>query len=563
MKIQRLKVLNYRTLEDVEIHFSSYYCAICGKNNSGKTNVIRALRLFFRDLTPYYMFPFEEKPRISIKEDYPAWALKDGTTKSVLVEVEAQIFKASDGGLYQFLVDYLDIQGTPEALELQVSTSSGETGEPAVTASMNGVAIGDRKAQEVLKKIQSSPTAVFHDSTDPDASGFLTRRAGSPGELGKAERDELEKAKGRLNRSLAKVAKRQQKEMGELLGRLKEKYKIGLSISEFDPDNFPYKFTLEDGGTNIPIENWGSGTQNQTFILMALFRAKRISEVESSPSKITPVIVIEEPESFLHPSAQGEFGHLIQSLAEEFRVQVIVTTHSQYMLSMTRPECNILLERHQVQRGKTRETRIVDTAGERWMEPFALALGVDNEHFKPWRSALFSDADSILLVEGETDQAYLELLQDEGHGEARLKFRGFIYPYGGRDQIRNRALIGLLKCRYKRFFITYDLDADKELSKLFEESGLQRGKQFLAIGQNVPGKDSIEGLLPDAVLSAVYGAHVDLVQQVQSSNREYRESARSRLKKLLLDEFKRVSRPGEEHYAKFYAVAKKVDAAMS
>ncbi len=40
MKIQRLKVQNYRTLENVEITFASYYCAICGKNNLGKTNLL-------------------------------------------------------------------------------------------------------------------------------------------------------------------------------------------------------------------------------------------------------------------------------------------------------------------------------------------------------------------------------------------------------------------------------------------------------------------------------------------------------------------------------------------
>lgn len=344
---------------------------------------------------------------------------------------------------------------------------------------------------------------------------------------------------------------------------MKEKYKVGLSISTFDPDDFPYTLTLSDGSTDIPIESWGSGTQNQTMILMALFRAKQISDLESSASKITPILVIEEPESFLHPSAQGEFGHLIQTLAEEFKVQVIVTTHSQYMLSTDRPECNILLERQRAERGKLRETHIVDTAGERWMEPFALALGLDNEHFRPWRSALFSGAESILLVEGDTDKAYFEMLQDNAHGDCRLKFDGFIYPYEGRDQIKNRALLGLLKCRYKHFFITYDLDSDRELSKLFEDVGLQRGKHYLPIGQNTPGKDSIEGLLPEVVLQSIYGSNVDVVQQALSGNKDCREPARSRLKKLLLDEFKRVATPGEEFYGRFYAVAKKIDSAMS
>jgi hypothetical protein len=197
------------------------------------------------------------------------------------------------------------------------------------------------------------------------------------------------------------------------------------------------------------------------------------------------------------------------------------------------------------------------------MEPFSLSLGLDNDHFRPWKNALFSNTDRILLVEGDTDRAYFELLRDSNHGDARLRFDGFIYPYNGRDQLRNRALLGLLKCRYKRFFITYDLDSDKDLSKLFEELGFQKGKQYLPIGLNVAGKDSIEGLLPECVLKSVYGTYVDLVQQLANASRDQRESARNRLKKLLLEEFKRCAVPGDEYYGHFYAVAKKIDAAMT
>jgi putative ATP-dependent endonuclease of OLD family len=563
LKIARLKVQNYRSLADIEISFQSYYCAVSGKNNSGKTNVLRALRVFFRDQPPYFfVLGFDQKPRISVKEDYPAWALKDTASKSIQIEVDLEISRTSDEGLFQFVVDYIDIKNPPEVLSLRLVTTTPETGELSVVATVNETSIDSRKAQEVLKKLQSSPSILFHNSTgSPEMPIMLSRRVGSLGELKNTERIELEKSKGRLNSTLTKIAKLHQRAVGELLGRLQDKYKVGFSISKFDPDDFPYSLTLGDGSTDIAIENWGSGTQNRTSILMALFRAKRTSEAETSPTRITPIIVIEEPESFLHPSAQGEFGRLIQSLAEEFKVQVIVTTHSHYMLSTDRPECNVLLERNS-EKGKLRETTIVDTSGDQWMEPFSLALGLDNEHFKPWKNALFSDSDQILLVEGETDQAYFELLRDESHGNSRFQFDGFIYPYNGRDQVKNRALLGLLKCRYKKFFITYDLDSDKELSKLFEELDLHRGKQFLPIGLNAPGKESIEGLLPDSILKSVYGNHVDLVQQLQSANKENRDSARSKLKKLLLEEFKKVAQPGDEYYGKFYAVAKKIDAAM-
>jgi predicted ATP-dependent endonuclease of OLD family len=111
--------------------------------------------------------------------------------------------------------------------------------------------------------------------------------------------------------------------------------------------------------------------------------------------------VVEEPESFLHPSAQAEFGRVLQDLAEEFQVQVIVTTHSPYLLNLKEPGSNILLRRHSAYR-QLRETERVDTSEDNWMAPFGQALGLDAEEFKPWKSMVLAASDAILLVEGET-----------------------------------------------------------------------------------------------------------------------------------------------------------------
>lgn len=136
-----------------KISFSSYYCAISGKNNSGKSNVLRVLRLFFRDYARhYFMFPFEEKPRVSIKEDLPAWNAKDSSAKIIRMEVDLQVNKMSDEGLYQFLIDYLDVKEAPETLDLNISTAYAESGEPIVSACINGTTVDARRAQEVLKK---------------------------------------------------------------------------------------------------------------------------------------------------------------------------------------------------------------------------------------------------------------------------------------------------------------------------------------------------------------------------------------------------------------------------
>ena len=44
MKIASLRIRNYRTLESLDLTFPSSYAAICGANDSGKTNIVRAIR---------------------------------------------------------------------------------------------------------------------------------------------------------------------------------------------------------------------------------------------------------------------------------------------------------------------------------------------------------------------------------------------------------------------------------------------------------------------------------------------------------------------------------------
>jgi putative ATP-dependent endonuclease of OLD family len=159
--------------------------------------------------------------------------------------------------------------------------------------------------------------------------------------------------------------------LSAMLGRLTDKYDVELSPPEgFSTRRMPLGINLRDRNVKVPINDWGSGTQNRTYILMALLQAHRIKTTGTPDQKITPLVVIEEPESFLHPSAQAEFGRILRHLAGELGLQIIVTTHSPYMLNQEEPAANLLLTRA-VKRHKVFETVQVDTTGENWMAPFA------------------------------------------------------------------------------------------------------------------------------------------------------------------------------------------------
>lgn len=196
------------------------------------------------------------------------------------------------------------------------------------------------------------------------------------------------------------------------------------------------------------------------------------------------------------------------------------------------------------------------------MQPFGLALGIDNKEFTPWKDLLFGRNGAILLVEGEIDKEYFELLRDPAHGNDVLKFDGEVFAYGGKDTLKNTILLKFIMNKYDRFFITYDLDAKNDVGRTLEILELEDGKHHRAVGVDSPGKRDIEGLLPDRVRSTVYSANVDLVQQAMSSDSRERTSAKNQLKRLLLDEFRATAKPGAEYYRHFYALAKIINRAL-
>lgn len=114
------------------------------------------------------------------------------------------------------------------------------------------------------------------------------------------------------------------------------------------------------------------------------------------------------------------------------------------MLSKDSPNANILVQRHEIYKQK-RETQNIDTSGPKWMEPFGLALGLNNSEFWSWHDLFFSKSHQIILAEGQSDKEYLELLRDESHGNNQLALDGEIYPYDGIGNIKNGVILNFMK----------------------------------------------------------------------------------------------------------------------
>lgn len=365
------------------------------------------------------------------------------------------------------------------------------------------------------------------------------------------EKKELEAEQERLKKKIKKLAGKHKAELSGLLGRLEEKYDVELTVFErYLSGSIPLGINLKDKSLEVPLAEWGTGTQNRTHIMMSILQANKIKSDTSNLNRVSPIILIEEPESFLHPSAQAEFGRVIRSLSRDLGIQIIITTHSPYMLCQEYPESNILLDR-KLFRGIPKQTEVIAVDSDAWMSPFSQILGLNHESFEPWQKVIGARKDNAILVEGIIDKEYIEFISS-------LQIPGFtlpegieVLPYQGKDSLKNSILLKFVLDKFDKSLVTFDMDANNELQKTMSNLGLTEGKDYLSIGLNEPGKDCIEGLLPPAILSAVFGQHHSLVMKSGSPSPADRKSAKNELKRLLLDEFKKSKNIGKNELSGF------------
>src|SRR5690606_28810654 len=124
------------------------------------------------------------------------------------------------------------------------------------------------------------------------------------------------------------------------------------------------------------------------------------------------VFAVEEPEAFLHPAAQEQLRDDLENLAVRSDVTLLVTTHSPYIVSR-RPEAKAFSIR------KEPEGRTVVDAETTGDGPLASSLG------GLFRSSIVvgfldrvarapDNVKAVVVVEGETDRAWLTLAAERG-----------------------------------------------------------------------------------------------------------------------------------------------------
>ncbi len=162
---------------------------------------------------------------------------------------------------------------------------------------------------------------------------------------------------------------------------------LSVQCSPQNIDAYKMALLYVDDGFNSLLTEKGSGIQSMVIIGLFSYYVKKIAVSGSA------LLVVEEPELYLHPHARRVLAKRLNNFAEGGKDQVIVTTHSHELLDISSPNTHII----RIHKGTDKITRAYNV-GFSDAKSLNVILRQDN-------SEVFF-ADKVILVEG-TEQYVL------------------------------------------------------------------------------------------------------------------------------------------------------------
>ena len=480
-------VKRYRSLLDVKIDVSTNNpVVICGENNIGKTNLLRALNVFFNHI-------FKEDIFVA-SEDIPH-----------------HIYYGSQGaGSKTELTGYFNI----EDKNTSIKVTFNNFGEPTYLISNKAVKQSDVAA--ILSKIQY----LYVESHNIDLPQLISVVLEKDGLLPldnkrKKQSQPLEKLEEFISLSQKAIADIEKninlcfKDLTNFDGILRDK-EIKINFAEFDKLRDVVKtmtsITLYDGN-NHGIASKGSGAQRAVFLSLMQFISQN--------SKKNIIWGIDEPEAFLQPRLQKKVAEVFSDIVEKKKQPVILTTHSQHFIDLNNLENTHLFIGQVSERKYKRKPGEVfyemDTAPFQTNSNYEKAslikqhLGISNND--GWEVFPYN-----ILVEGEEDKKYLETLMTFlNHPVPNIVFSGGASKIGGYLQYYNLFAQDL---KYKPEFVCiFDNDNEgRDQSKRIKPKSYKHMDVKLielprhdgTVSDLLSGDWEIEDFLPpDVVLKAV------------------------------------------------------------
>jgi hypothetical protein len=383
MKISTIKIKAYRTIKDEIIIDASSGTTLVGPNNAGKTNILKAIRLFFTGYDSRFEYnrfadlPFSQSSvQTNLSFTFLFESPKDNDVIELLIEL-ASLLEIESVNMSSITV-YLTFSSTSNPV-YRVFPNLKRPVNPTQKSAYS------RTERKLIEKIISrfkvhyipsdkSTEQLYNDIILP----FLIKEAHSA----------IGPQLANISSSLDFISK----SVSEGLG------KAGITniTCHFELPSDPIdvfkniNFLLKDP-SSTSIFNKGMGIQSAALI--AAFKWITEQHVRNG---FEVIWLVEEPESYLHPELASQCNSLLDDLRQS--AQVVSTTHSLAF----------------VPQDPSRITGVIGTGGWTSTQTFSTyhqatyrirnALGLKFADF-------YNLAKYNVLVEGETDREYLNFMQ--------------------------------------------------------------------------------------------------------------------------------------------------------
>ena len=384
MKLASFSVNNYRSITKAHKIQMHDLTVLVGKNNEGKSNILRALALAMDAMRIYIEYPRAlnintRYPRInySWEMDYPISLQERNPNGYSSVDL---LFDLSDQEISEIrsitgirLTNNLPVRVTINSAQAKIDIP--KRGTPAFSDA--------QKKQNLIQYVCSKIDFNFIPAvrTEKDALRVVSR-------LIEKELATLENDTDYIN-ATATIERLQQSLLDRISGQLITPLQqflpsvrsIHIHVQQ-DRRRAALRSDTEvviDDGTPTPIQQKGDGIKSLTALAML--------NISNQTNRVS-VIAIEEPESHLHPESAHQLYETIQALSENH--QVVLTTHSPLFVNRNNIKANVIVnDGKAIPAKKVKEIR--DVLGTRVSDNLV-------------------NAENVLLVEGEDDKIALEKL---------------------------------------------------------------------------------------------------------------------------------------------------------
>jgi predicted ATP-dependent endonuclease of OLD family len=434
MYISGLTIRNLRSIEELVLpKLDRGLTTIVGANSSGKSNILRALELFFTGKI--------DRREFSAPLDMPSWIINaKAPSARTSIQVEFNLSTKTSARLWKAVETTFTSKGWPipsgkKITIIRYFSRGGKSGFQCVIptkgtresecSELNEIAslLIRRVEYRYVPSLKDLQSDSFRQVSEELKGRLLSVWAGGDRKDVAAKRDSFQKIRLEIEKLIQDSAKGLSDSLSSHFPEVSS-LKLSMASTELEDMIGSLEIFADDGHETL-MRQKGSGIQGASIIHM--LRILRDTAPKGANNKQLFVWNIEEPETFLHPSAQRRLSLLLRRQAQN--TQIFTTTHSPLFVDRTTPLSNLLITRKKTPTNFYC-TNLVKLPPEDPLRPVRESLGTS-------LSDSLSLHEAVVLVEGLSDvtiftEAYhrlchrkkLELSDDyvafiSGHGSSQ------------------------------------------------------------------------------------------------------------------------------------------------